>query len=56
MKQKTINLQEDCLVDVDFNRFEVVNESGRVYTRRDIKHIQLSVQDKGKTLKIFING
>jgi hypothetical protein len=34
-------------------RFEVVDESGRVYSKWNCK-IELSYQDDGKTLKVFV--
>ena len=37
------------------NRLEVINESGRVYTRYNCKPL-LNLQDDGKTLKIFVEG
>jgi len=36
-------------------RFEVIDESGRVYVRHEVS-VELSVQDGGKTLKVFIKG
>jgi hypothetical protein len=33
-------------------RFEVINQTGRVYTQMPCK-VELSVQDGGKTLKVF---
>jgi len=35
-------------------RFEVIDESGRSYTRHN-SNVELSYQDDGKTLKVFIN-
>ena len=34
-------------------RFEVIDENGRVYTKYNCE-IELSYQDDGKTLKVFI--
>lgn len=34
-------------------RFEVVDETGRVYVRKGVK-VHLSYQDGGTTLKIFV--
>jgi len=42
-------------------RFEVIDhslpytEAGRVYTKRDIEKLEFSVQDEGRTLKVFIS-
>lgn len=35
------------------NRFEVIDENGRTYARRSVR-IELSVQDGGQTLKVFV--
>jgi hypothetical protein len=45
--------QDDMAHDLKVTRFEVVDENGRVYTKHDCK-IELSYQDDGKTLKVFI--
>jgi len=39
----------------DVTRFEVIDEKGRSYTTYDVKEIHLSLQDNGKTLKLFIS-
>ena len=40
-------------------RLEVIDhqtpETGRVYTKKDCQKVELSIQDDGKTLKIFIS-
>jgi hypothetical protein len=36
-------------------RFEVIDETGRVLTRRPCR-VDLSVQDNGTTLKVFVRG
>jgi hypothetical protein len=49
--------QQD-MADVDnvkVTRFEVIDESGRVYTKRKCK-VELSYQDDDTTLKVFINS
>jgi hypothetical protein len=30
-------------------------QEGRVYTKRDCEKVELSIQDEGKTLKVFIS-
>ncbi len=35
------------------NRVEVIDDEGRSYTNRTIKPVEISLQDFGKTLKIF---
>lgn len=36
------------------NRVEVIDEDGRSYTNYDAHGVHLSVQDTGRTLKVFI--
>jgi hypothetical protein len=45
--------QNDMLHDQTVTRFEVIDENGRVYVAKDCK-VELSYQDDGRTLKIFI--
>lgn len=44
---------------VNVTRLEVIDhqtpETGRVYTKKDCEKVELSLQDFGKTLKIFIS-
>lgn len=37
-------------------RLEVIDATWRAYVNRNISSIELSPQDNGKTLKIFINN
>jgi hypothetical protein len=39
--------------DSQITRVEVIDETGRQYVRHDA-HVELSLQDNGKTLKIFV--
>jgi len=39
--------------DSEITRVEVIDETGRQYVRHNV-HVQFSVQDDGKTLKIFV--
>lgn len=39
----------------DVTRFEVIDESGRVYLRLHA-HVDMSLQDNNRTLKVFIKG
>lgn len=42
---------------IDFRkitRFEVIDEKGRVYSNWDLATVEPSVQDQGRTLKMFI--
>lgn len=34
-------------------RIEVISDKGREYVNRHVKNIRLSIQDDGRTLKIF---
>jgi hypothetical protein len=36
-------------------RFEVIDDTGRPYVKRDVK-IELSLQDEGRTLKVFVKA
>jgi len=46
--------QEDMTNNVKVTRFEVIDESGRVCTRHNCK-VELSYQDDGRTLKVFLS-
>ena len=45
--------QNDILHDQTVTRFEVIDENGRAYTEHYCK-VELSYQDDGRTLKVFI--
>lgn len=45
--------QEDMSKDQTLTRFEVIDENGRAYTEHYCK-VELSYQDDGRTLKVFI--
>lgn len=45
--------QKDMLHDQTLTRFEVIDENGRAYTEHYCK-VELSYQDDGRTLKVFI--
>ncbi|MFC7293088.1 hypothetical protein [Hirschia litorea] len=40
----------------NFNRLEIIDENGRAYVNIDVKEIDFSVQDDGKTLKFFVRS
>lgn len=40
---------------LDATRLEIIDESGRVYSRWDIDRLEVSIQDDGKTVKMFVN-
>jgi len=39
----------------DVTRFEIIDDNGRVYTNYDVSNVQVSLQDDGKTLKVFLS-
>jgi flagellar biosynthesis/type III secretory pathway protein FliH len=47
--------QEDMAKDQTVTRFEVIDENGRVYNEHHC-NVELSYQDDGRTLKVFINS
>ena len=47
--------QKDMAKDQTVTRFEVIDENGRAYTEHYCK-VELSYQDDGRTLKVFINS
>lgn len=48
--------QEDMADISKVTRFEVIDENGRVYVKNSLYncHLELSYQDDGRTLKVFI--
>ena len=42
-------------LDVEINRVELIDENGRSYVNKGLHEVELSIQDRGKTLKIFIS-
>jgi hypothetical protein len=38
----------------DVTRVEVIDSTGRAYTKWDVKDVQISIQDDGRTMKIFL--
>ena len=50
-----ITIDTERIVDTTINRIELISEHGRqvVLSRNTIKDVQLSLQDDGKTLKVF---
>lgn len=55
LKMLSDKFQNDTLDNQTVTRFEVIDESGRVYVAKDCK-LELSYQDDGRTLKVFINN
>jgi hypothetical protein len=40
----------------EVTRVEVIDDTGRAYSKWDVSDVQLSFQDGNKTLKIFLKG
>jgi len=36
------------------NRFEVIDDQGRAYTKYGVSDVEFALQDDGKTLKVFL--
>lgn len=39
---------------IDINRVEVIDNTGRAYTKYGVDTVQVSMQDGGKTMKVFL--
>ena len=57
-KQGYIQCQENMSDTSKVTRFEVIDENGRVYVKNSLYncHLELSYQDDGRTLKVFIKS
>ena len=54
-ENKAIELKDDLIQLNGVNRVEVIDKKGRSYIKWNEKfYVQLSLQDDGKTLKIFL--
>ena len=40
----------------EVSRVEVIGDGGRIFTNHDICDVQVSIQDGGRTLKVFLAG
>ena len=40
----------------DITRVEVIDSNGRSYTQYDVEEVQMSIQDDGRTMKIFLRN
>jgi hypothetical protein len=38
----------------DVNRVELIDNTGRKYVKYDVEHVEIQLQDDGKTLKVFV--
>lgn len=53
IEQALTEARNEALENV--TRFEVIDENGRAYVRHGVK-VEQSLQDDGRTLKVFIKG
>lgn len=51
-----VNVKDSMNDLLNVNRVEVIDEHGRSYTHYNCGVVQYSLQDDGKTLKIFIKN
>ena len=47
-------LQDEVLYDNKVNRVEVIDNTGRAYTKYNVENVYCQLQDDGKTLKMFL--
>lgn len=55
IEKSLLIIQELQNKNKELTRLEVIDESGRVYVNNSCK-MELSYQDEGRTLKIFVNN
>ena len=46
--------ERDVLMPTEFTRVEVIGEDGREYVLNRCVEVSVSIQDEGKTLKLFV--
>ena len=47
----------DTVEDVPLvNRVEVIDETGRAYVNMNVEYVRYSLQDGGRTLKLFVTS
>ena len=49
-----VTQEEPLWPEDNVTRVEIIDPSGRAYVNLDVKHLEFSYQDGGKTLKLFI--
>jgi len=54
MKNKDNKPQADNNKTKRVTRIEIIDESGRAFLMRDVESVKLSLQDDGRTLKLFV--
>lgn len=52
-----MEMLKDTVQETEFNRFEYIDQNGRVVVKylNDKEKLSFSVQDDGKTLKVFLS-
>jgi len=52
-----MELKNDTMQETEFTRFEYIDQKGRVVVKylNDDEKLSVSVQDDGKTLKVFLS-
>jgi hypothetical protein len=55
MKQLEITTEEDQIAEMPkINRVVIIDQEGRKYVNMEAKHVAVSIQDEGQTLKVFL--
>ena len=55
MEQLEITTEKDQIAEMPkISRVEVIDQEGRAYVNMDAKHVSVSIQDQGRTLKVFL--
>ena len=55
MEQLEITTEKDQIAEMPkISRVEVIDQEGRAYVNMDAKHVAVSIQDQGITLKVFL--
>lgn len=55
MKELVIETTEDSFAEfIRITRVEVIDAEGRGYTNHNAKDVAVSIQDEGRTLKVFL--
>ena len=55
MEQLEITTEKDQIAEMPkISRVEVIDQEGRAYVNMEAKHVAVSIQDQGRTLKIFL--
>jgi len=52
--EDTYEVYDDAQVLSEVTRLEVIDHTGRAYVNHEVKLVSLSMQDEGRTLKVFV--